>query len=141
MSCQKLTSASGTISCCSHRNDVLQVLSYLGVRRLLSHDEHRPVAGEHRRLHRVFCQGTLVAVLNPKTALFFLAFLPQFIDASRGAVWEQALVLGLTFVDVGVCTDSVYALVTGRRAAGCSNGQASCAGSATSAAASTWPSA
>jgi threonine/homoserine/homoserine lactone efflux protein len=111
------------------------------VRRLLSHDEHRPVAGEHRRLHRVFCQGTLVAVLNPKTALFFLAFLPQFIDASRGAVWEQALVLGLTFVDVGVCTDSVYALVTGRRAAGCSNGQASCAGSATSAAASTWPSA
>ncbi len=52
-------------------------------------------------------------MLNPKTALFFLAFLPQFIDASRGAVWEQALVLGLTFVDVGVCTDSVYALVTG----------------------------
>lgn len=45
-------------------------------------------------------------MLNPKTALFFLAFLPQFIDASRGAVWEQALVLGLTFVDVGVCTGS-----------------------------------
>ncbi len=110
-------------------------LVYLGVRRLLDHNDREPVVGEHRGLRRVFSQGIVVAVLNPKTALFFLAFLPQFIDASRGVVWEQALVLGLTFVVLGICTDSVYA--PGRRAAGCSTVRASYADSATSAAAST----
>jgi threonine/homoserine/homoserine lactone efflux protein len=88
-------------------------LIYLGVRRLLSHDDHEPVIVKRQRLPRVFSQGALVAVLNPKTALFFLAFLPQFIDASRGAVWEQTLVLGLAFVVLGICTDSVYAMATG----------------------------
>jgi threonine/homoserine/homoserine lactone efflux protein len=58
-------------------------------------------------------QGFLVAVLNPKTALFFLAFLPQFADASRGALGGQLLVLGGIFVTIGVCTDSGYALLAG----------------------------
>ena len=58
-------------------------------------------------------QGFLVAVLNPKTALFFLAFLPQFADASRGALGSQLLVLGGIFVAIGVCTDSGYALLAG----------------------------
>ena len=52
-------------------------------------------------------------VLNPKTALFFLAFLPQFIDADRGGVWSQALVLGLVFVGLGLVSDSLYALAAG----------------------------
>jgi threonine/homoserine/homoserine lactone efflux protein len=51
-------------------------------------------------------------VLNPKTALFFLAFVPQFVDPS-GAVWTQVVVFGLTFVLLGVVTDGLYALVAG----------------------------
>jgi threonine/homoserine/homoserine lactone efflux protein len=53
-----------------------------------------------------------VNVLNPKTALFFLAFLPQFVDPSR-TVWTQVLVLGLTFVALGVLTDGLYAVTAG----------------------------
>ena len=49
-------------------------------------------------------------VLNPKTALFFLAFLPQFVDADRGAVWSQVVVLGLVFVALGLLSDSAYAI-------------------------------
>jgi threonine/homoserine/homoserine lactone efflux protein len=52
-------------------------------------------------------------VLNPKTALFFLAFLPQFVDADRGGVWSQVLVLGLTFIGLGLVSDSLYALAAG----------------------------
>ena len=60
-------------------------------------------------------RGTVVNVLNPKTALFFLAFLPQFVDADRGGVWSQALVLGLVFVALGLVSDSLYALAAGTR--------------------------
>ena len=52
-------------------------------------------------------------VLNPKTALFFLAFLPQFVDTGRGSVWSQVLVLGLVFVGLGLVSDSLYALAAG----------------------------
>jgi len=54
-----------------------------------------------------------VNVLNPKTALFFLAFLPQFVVPGRGGVWSQALVLGFVFVGLGLVTDSIYALAAG----------------------------
>ena len=47
---------------------------------------------------RAFRQAVLTEVLNPKTALFFLAFLPQFVDPGRGAVWAQLLGLGAIFV-------------------------------------------
>ena len=57
--------------------------------------------------------GFVVNVANPKTALFFLAFLPQFIDADRGGVWSQALVLGFVFVGLGLVSDSLYALAAG----------------------------
>ena len=55
----------------------------------------------------------MVNVLNPKTALFFLAFLPQFVDPSRGAAWRQILVLGLLFACLGFLTDGTWALVAG----------------------------
>jgi threonine/homoserine/homoserine lactone efflux protein len=58
-------------------------------------------------------RGVVVNVLNPKTALFFLAFLPQFVDADRGGVWSQALVLGFVFVGLGLVTDSLYAMAAG----------------------------
>jgi threonine/homoserine/homoserine lactone efflux protein len=88
-------------------------LVYLGVRKLL---ERTPVEhGERRRepLRRAFLRGIVVNVLNPKTALFFLAFLPQFVDPGRGAVWSQVLILGLLFVALGLVSDSLYALAAG----------------------------
>jgi threonine/homoserine/homoserine lactone efflux protein len=89
-------------------------LIWLGLQRLLTQDEEEvPVEVEPERLLRVFLQGIIVNVLNPKTALFFLAFLPQFVDPARGAAWTQIVVLGATFVAVGLCTDSSYALLGG----------------------------
>ena len=61
---------------------------------------------------RCFLEGLLSNVLNPKTALFFLAFLPQFIDP-HAHVAPQIVVLGLTFVALGLVTDSTWALVAG----------------------------
>jgi threonine/homoserine/homoserine lactone efflux protein len=89
-------------------------LVWLGLQRLLAREgEEVPVALEPRRLSRVFLQGVFVNVLNPKTALFFLAFLPQFVDSTRSAAWPQIVMLGATFVAIGLCTDSCYALLGG----------------------------
>jgi threonine/homoserine/homoserine lactone efflux protein len=89
-------------------------LIWLGLQRLLTlGEEDAPAAVEPQRLSRVFLHGVVVNVLNPKTALFFLAFLPQFVDPARGAAWMQIIVLGATFVAVGLCTDSLYALLGG----------------------------
>ena len=67
------------------------------------------VARTSRR--RAFTQGVMVNALNVKIALFFLSFLPQFLDPDRGWVALQALVLGLVFVGIALCTDGLYALV------------------------------
>jgi threonine/homoserine/homoserine lactone efflux protein len=61
-------------------------------------------------LRRTFAQGFVVNLLNPKTALFFLAFLPQFVDTSRPDVTRQLLVLGGLFVVLAVLSDTAYAL-------------------------------
>jgi threonine/homoserine/homoserine lactone efflux protein len=62
-------------------------------------------------LRRVFGQGVLVSVLNPKTGLFFLAFLPQFVDPVRGNLALQTALLGLAFVTLATTTDGGYALL------------------------------
>jgi len=85
-------------------------LVYLGIRKLLERptvDETEPTRAP---LRTVFARGAIVNVLNPKTALFFLAFLPQFVDTDRGAVWSQVVTLGLVFVALGLVSDSLYAL-------------------------------
>jgi threonine/homoserine/homoserine lactone efflux protein len=89
-------------------------LIYLGVKTLLRDDAQmlEATSGE-RRLVRIFGQGVLVNLLNPKTALFFLAFLPQFVDPTRGHVTLQILQLGVLFALMGWCSDSVWAVVAG----------------------------
>jgi threonine/homoserine/homoserine lactone efflux protein len=61
----------------------------------------------------VFRQGVLVAVLNPKTALFFFAFLPQFVDTSGGSATGQLLTMGCLFVGMAMVSDGLYALLAG----------------------------
>lgn len=96
-------------------------LVYLGLRLILSRDENGerpdvPADTGRQRLSRAFAQGVVVNVLNPKTALFFLAFLPQFVHPSSGAAWAQIMALGLTFITLAVCSDGLYALLAGTAA-------------------------
>jgi threonine/homoserine/homoserine lactone efflux protein len=87
----------------------------IGLRTLLGRGEATSpdVQRPPRRRRRDFAEGVVVNVLNPKTALFFLAFLPQFVDPSHGRAWLQILVLGLTFMALGLVTDSTWALAAG----------------------------
>lgn len=86
-------------------------LIYLGVRKLLTPENGTEAEIERESLRQIYWQGVAVNILNPKTALFFFAFLPQFVDPARGNVIAQNLLLGLIFVGMAVVTDSMYALV------------------------------
>ena len=88
-------------------------LLYLGVRTLMSDQQAEGRTAQQVKPSRLFTQGFVVNLLNPKTALFFLAFLPQFVDPSRGSVALQVVVLGLIFTGLAVVSDSVYALLAG----------------------------
>jgi len=89
-------------------------LIYLGIRTLLARGA---VASTEvftpRSSGRLFADGALVSILHPKIALFFLAFLPQFVDPGRGPVAQQILLLGLLYVALALVTDSAYALLAG----------------------------
>ena len=87
-------------------------LIYLGIRKLLSREEvtaNEDVKPES--LARIYWQGFAINLLNPKTALFFFAFLPQFVDPAQGNVTSQTLFLGVLFVGMALATDSMYALL------------------------------
>jgi len=89
-------------------------LIYLGIRTLRRDDSQLPEPpNSERRLLDIFGQGVLVNLLNPKTALFFLAFLPQFVDPSFGHPALQIFQLGVLFALMGWCSDSVWALLAG----------------------------
>lgn len=89
-------------------------LIFLGIRKFVSPAaEFSAVQYRSESRGAIFRQGVVVAALNPKTALFFLAFLPQFTDAHRGAVWLQFVVLGTITVLLGVASDTCYALLSG----------------------------
>jgi threonine/homoserine/homoserine lactone efflux protein len=88
-------------------------LVFLGLRKLLARDDGADVeidARSPRSTAHLFGHGVVVNVLNPKTALFFLAFLPQFVD-SQAPIAPQMLVLGTMLVSLGVLSDGTYALV------------------------------
>lgn len=88
-------------------------LIWLGLRALRA-PAARPAGVAHVRVdrRRVFSDGFLVALLNPKTAMFFAAFLPQFMVADAGSP-AQSIALGVCFVAVAATTDTVYALAAG----------------------------
>lgn len=86
-------------------------LIYTGIRTL----SRKPAAfnEEQKTLSRrkSFTQGIIVNTFNPKVALFFLSFLPQFIDEKLGSAALQSLILGSMFVAIGLCTDGLYAIL------------------------------
>ena len=89
-------------------------LIYLGVKTLLTKEK----AGRAREIReaglgRVFYQGVVVNLLNPKTGLFFFAFLPQFVDPARGQVVTQVISLGAILILFGTLSDLTYALAAG----------------------------
>jgi len=89
-------------------------LVWLGIQKLRSRSSEAQVvevsAASRRRL---YAQGVVVNVLNPKTAIFFLAFLPQFVHPHHGPVAVQILVLGACFILLGMLSDGGYALLAG----------------------------
>ena len=88
-------------------------LVFLGISRLVRRTTPTERRVERASLQRVYSQGFVVNLLNPKTALFFVAFFPQFVTSDRGPVAAQILVLGAMFIALGLLSDSTYALVSG----------------------------
>jgi threonine/homoserine/homoserine lactone efflux protein len=89
-------------------------LVYLGIRVLRSDVTLAlQAANGERQLAHIFGHGVVVNLLNPKTALFFLAFLPQFVEPARGHATLQIFQLGVLFALMGWCSDSVWALLAG----------------------------
>lgn len=86
-------------------------LIYLGLRKLLTREETENEQIKTESLKRIYWQGFAINMLNPKTALFYFAFLPQFVDPARGNVTGQTLLLGALFVGMAFITDSLYALL------------------------------
>ena len=86
-------------------------LVYLGIRMLIARPSAGPLSPAFESGRRVFLQGVITNVLNPKVALFFLAFLPQFAAPARGALWWQFVVLGALFNLSGTLVNLTVALV------------------------------
>lgn len=90
-------------------------LVYLGIRAIIDRTPANPTAGALAiSAGKAFRQAVLTEVLNPKTALFFLAFLPQFVRPENGSVMLQLMTLGIIFVLLGLFSTVVFAVSAGR---------------------------
>lgn len=90
-------------------------LGWIGYQTLTTRDEAFAAPEmQPQSLRRVLTQGVVVNLLNPKVAIFFLAFLPQFVDSTAANPALQTFVLGMTLVIIGLLSDSVYAVIGGR---------------------------
>lgn len=90
-------------------------LIYLGIKTLLRKETHSAIPRqEKKRMTQIFAQGIIVNLFNPKTALFFFAFLPQFISPGSASVSTQIIFLGIIFTLLAVATDSIYALMSSK---------------------------
>ena len=91
-------------------------LIYLGIKKF----RERPIGAMNHvqpaPLRRLYTQGVLVQVLNPKSAIFFFAFMPQFVNPARGPATLQFLALGMIFTIMGLISDSLWALAAGSAA-------------------------
>jgi threonine/homoserine/homoserine lactone efflux protein len=90
-------------------------LVWLGIKRLRTPATLTPAADEQKEAvpgHRLVLEGLVVNALNPKSTLFFLAFLPAFVHRAQGPVWSQTLALGVMFVLVGVATNAGWGLLS-----------------------------
>lgn len=90
-------------------------LIYLGVKKLLEKDftvDYKK-ANSPKYL-QIFYKGIIVNLFNPKTALFFFAFLPQFIDLSKNSPTVQMIFLGFIFILMGIISDGIYAILAGK---------------------------
>jgi threonine/homoserine/homoserine lactone efflux protein len=83
----------------------------IGIKTLLTRPDRMSGVTTQTTPRRAFTQGVIVNTLNPKVALFFLSFLPQFIDPDRGPAWSQSFVLGSLFVVLGLITDGAWAFL------------------------------
>ncbi|MEL7114225.1 MAG: LysE family translocator [Pseudomonadota bacterium] len=89
-------------------------LIWIGVMTLLARPGQSERSAARITPRRAFRQAILAEVLNPKTALFFLAFLPQFVDPSRGMVMGQLAVFGAIMIVLGFLATVLFALAAGR---------------------------
>jgi threonine/homoserine/homoserine lactone efflux protein len=89
-------------------------LVILGVRRMVTKETvEDEIARTPRSRRRLFVDGVVVNALNPKTALFFIAFLPQFVDPEASNATLQILGLGLVFAVIALSSDSLWAFAAG----------------------------
>jgi threonine/homoserine/homoserine lactone efflux protein len=88
-------------------------LIWLGIKAIRAKDADGEVDVAPESLTRIFTQGIAVNLLNPKSALFFFAFLPQFVKPGNGSPTAQILILGFIFLAMAMTTDAVYALLAG----------------------------
>ena len=92
-------------------------LFYLGMQALRSQGTQFAVAAEKSApvsVWRAFRQGMLVDILNPKVAIFFMAFLPQFVRAEAGPAAFQTIVLGLLVILVAILVEGLFVLAAAR---------------------------
>jgi threonine/homoserine/homoserine lactone efflux protein len=91
-------------------------LIYLGIQAIRHHGAGATAAGEPRgptSTFRILRQGFIVGATNPKSVVFFVAVLPQFVDYSAGAIPLQLATLGALFLAIALASDSGWALIAG----------------------------